>query len=66
MVIVVIKWSIKPDRTHDFRKHWAPEAQVQDRRGLVGEFLSEVGSQDDYPYITWILDDQDAGRAMPM
>ena len=29
MVIVVIKWSTKPDRTHDFRKHWAQEAQVQ-------------------------------------
>ncbi len=60
MVIVVIKWSIKPDRVEAFHRFWSQEARVQDRLGLVGEFLSEVGSKDDYPYITWILDDQGA------
>ena len=60
MVIVVIKWSIKPDRIEAFRLFWSQEARVQDRRGLVGEFLNEVGSKDDYPYITWNLDDQGA------
>ena len=58
MVIVVIKWSIKAEMIEDFRGYWAQEARVQDRMGLVGEFLSEVGSKDDYPYITWTLDDQ--------
>ena len=57
MVIVVIKWSIKPDSIQAFRRFWSQEAQVQDRLGLVAEFLSEVGSKDDYPYITWTLDD---------
>ena len=57
MVIVVIKWSIKPHMIEDFRGFWAEEARVQDRLGLVAEFLSEVGSKDDYPYITWTLDD---------
>ena len=60
MVIVVIKWSIKPAMIQEFREFWAREALVQDREGLIGEFLSEVGSRDDYPYITWILNDQDA------
>ena len=62
MVIVVIKWSIRPDMVRDFRAYWSRETRVQDRLGLVGEFLSEVGSKDDYPYITWALDDQ---RAKP-
>ncbi|MDE0008940.1 MAG: hypothetical protein OXS50_11740, partial [Gammaproteobacteria bacterium] len=44
----------------DFREFWAQEAQVQDRLGLIAEFLSEVGSKEDYPYITWTLDDQAA------
>ena len=30
-----------PGRVH----HWRTEALVQDRRGLVGEFLSEVDSE---------------------
>ena len=60
MVIVVIKWSIKPDMIQEFHGYWTQETRVQDRAGLVGEFLSEVGSKDDYPYITWTLDDQAA------
>lgn len=63
MVIVVIKWSIKPDMVQEFREYWAQETRVQDRQGLVGEFLSEVGSKDDYPYITWTLDNQDAASS---
>ena len=58
MVIVVIKWSIKPDMIEHFREFWTEEARVQDRLGLVAEFLSEVGSKEDFPYITWTLDDQ--------
>ena len=58
MVIVVIKWSNRPDRIQAFRRFWSQEAQVQDRLGLVAEFLSEVGAKDEYPYITWTLDDQ--------
>lgn len=56
MVIVVIKWSIRPDMVGQFHEFWSREARVQDRLGLVGEFLSEVGSKDEYPYITWSLD----------
>ena len=39
MVIVLIKWMIKPeeDAIKAFLHHWKTEALVQDRRGLVGE-----------------------------
>ena len=52
MVIVLIKWMIKPeeDAIKAFLHHWKTEALVQDRRGLVGEFLSEVDSE---KYTTW-------------
>lgn len=42
MVIVVVKWSIKPDTIQAFRRFWSQEAQAQDRPGLVAEF-SERG-----------------------
>ena len=58
MVIVVIKCSIKPERTQEFRNFWKQKALVRNRRGLVGEFLSDVGSKRAYPYITWNLDDE--------
>lgn len=60
MVIVVVKWSIQPDRIEDFHEFWTHQAQVQDRLGLVAEFLSEVGAKEEFPYITWTLEDQAA------
>jgi hypothetical protein len=52
MVIVLIKWMIKPEKEaiDAFLHHWRTEALVQDRRGLVGEFLSEVDLE---KYTTW-------------
>ena len=52
MVIVLIKWMIKPEENAitAFLHHWKTEALVQDRRGLVGEFLSEVDLE---KYTTW-------------
>ena len=52
MVIVLIKWMIKPEEgaIKAFLHHWKTEALVQDWRGLVGEFLSEVGLE---KYMTW-------------
>ena len=52
MVIVLIKWMIKPNKEANdaFLHHWRTEARVQDRRGLVGEFLSGVDLE---KYTTW-------------
>ena len=55
MVVVVVKWSVKPDTIQALRRFWSQEAPAHDRLGLVAEFLSEVGSKDDYPYVTWTL-----------
>lgn len=55
MVIALIQWKIKPDRVDDFLNHWRKEAIVQDRRGLIGEFLSEACHMSEFPWITWNL-----------
>ena len=55
MIIVLIKWKIedKQEKLDAFLGFWKQEAAVQDRKGLVGEFLSEIGSRERYDYITW-------------
>ena len=55
MIIVLIKWKIenKKEKLDAFLHFWKQEVTVQDRKGLVGEFLSEIGSMERYPYITW-------------
>ena len=55
MVIALIHWKIKPDMADEFRDYWRKEAVVQDRRGLIGEFLSEACHTGEFPWITWDL-----------
>lgn len=53
MVIVLIHWKIKPDRVDEFLDYWRKVATVQDRAGLIGEFLSEGCRRSEFPWITW-------------
>ena len=55
MIIVLIHWKIKPDKVEDFLDFWRQKAIVDNRRGLVGEFLMEAHSPAEYPWITWEL-----------
>lgn len=55
MIIVVIHWKIKPELVEEFLESWKKTAVVGDRRGLVGEFLTEAHSTAEYPWITWDL-----------
>ncbi len=55
MIIVLIHWKIKPEMVEDFLKFWKDTAVVTDRRGLVGEFLTEAHSTAEYPWVTWHL-----------
>ena len=61
MVIVLIKWKIRPQERYidEFLEFWKQRAVVEDRRGLIGEFLSEVGTKARYPYINWNVSDGD-------
>ena len=59
MVIALIHWKIEPDRVEEFLEFWQKKAVVQDRSGLVGEFLSEVGDAGEFPWVTWDLADRE-------
>lgn len=64
MIIALIHWRIKPDEKSiaEFLKFWREQATVNDRTGLVAEFLSEAAKLKDYPYITWHLDQDHLGN----
>lgn len=53
MVIVLIHWKIIPNKVEHFLKYWRKKAIVENREGLIGEFLSEPHSPAEYPWITW-------------
>ena len=57
MIIALIHWKIKPEQkmVDRFLKFWRKKATVDDRRGLIGEFLTEAYSTAEYPWITWQL-----------
>ena len=39
----------------EFLKYWRETAIIDDRRGLIGEFLTEAHSRGEYGWITWDL-----------
>ena len=55
MVIVLVHWKIKPKRVDVFFEYWRKVVAVQDRAGLIGEFLSEACHASEFPWITWEL-----------
>ena len=64
MMVALIHWRIKPDAESidKFLKHWKEENTIADKKGLVGEFLSDSLPIDKYPFITWHLDPESLGN----
>jgi hypothetical protein len=63
MHIVMVHWRIKPDEesVQAFLRHWREENRVDDRSGLVAEFLSESLPPKNLPDTTWYLDSESLG-----
>ena len=63
MLIALIHWRIKPDQDSidAFLTYWQTRNTIDDRSGLMGEFLSDSLSMKDHPYITWHLDSESLG-----
>jgi hypothetical protein len=57
MQIVFVHWRIIHGHEPKFRQYWKAGLPVNDRSGLVGEFLSEPTGHDKYSWITWDLRD---------
>jgi hypothetical protein len=49
--IVLVEWRIKKGREAEFLKYWSTRATIEDRSGLVGEFLSKVEDQKQFPWM---------------
>jgi hypothetical protein len=54
--IILVEWRIKKGREAEFLEYWSTRATIEDRTGLVGEFLSRVEDQNQFPWMVWNLD----------
>jgi hypothetical protein len=54
--IVLVEWRIKKGREAEFLEYWSKRSTIPDRSGLVGEFLSRVDDQKQFPWMVWNLD----------
>lgn len=61
-MIALIHWRIKLDGVDAFLKHWRENNRIEDRAGLIAEFLSDSLKPSDFPFITWHLDEQSLGN----
>lgn len=55
MVIVLVYWKIKKGHEEVFKAQWRSGLPVNDRSGLVGEFLSQPTGHEKYSWVTWDL-----------
>ena len=58
MRIVLVEWRIRKGEEEQFLEYWSKRVPVLDRSGLIGEFLSRVESRQQYPWITWELNER--------
>ena len=55
MEIVFVHWNIVKGREEEFKQYWKSGLPVNDRTGLVGEFLSQPSGHEKYDWVTWDL-----------
>lgn len=53
MRLVVVHWKVKPGREAEFLDYWSTRATIEDRAGLLGEFLCSVEDRGRFPWITF-------------
>lgn len=51
--IIVVHWKIRPGMEQQFLEYWSTQARVEDRSGLVSEFLSSVADRERLGWINW-------------
>jgi hypothetical protein len=54
--IVLVEWRIKKGSENEFLDYWSTRSTIPDRSGLIGEFLSRVEDEKQYPWMVWNLD----------
>lgn len=53
MIICLIHWKIRKGMEEKFISSWQTVFTIKNRSGLIGEYLSDVKSHSEFPYITW-------------
>lgn len=53
MLVVVVEWNIIKGQEDEFLCYWSERETVQDRSGLVGEFLNRVRDVEEVQSVTW-------------
>ncbi len=51
--MIVVHWKIKPGQERAFLDYWSTKATIEDRSGLLSEFLSAPEDRAKYPWINW-------------
>lgn len=51
--IVIVHWKIKPGKEAEFLNYWSTRSIIEDRSGLVSEYLSSIEDHDRAPWTTW-------------
>ena len=54
MEIVFVHWNIVKGREEEFKQYWKSGLPVNDRTGLVGEFLSQPSGHGKYDWVRGI------------
>jgi heme-degrading monooxygenase HmoA len=57
---VLVHWRIRPDAEADFLAHWKTKSVIEDRSGLIAEYLCEPNGLDPGAYTTWDIADEAA------
>ena len=52
MRIVLVEWRIIKGQENLFLDYWSRRETIDDRSGLIGEFLSRVEDRKDFPWMT--------------
>ena len=52
MRIVLVEWRIIKGQENLFLDYWSRRETIEDRSGLIGEFLSRVADQGQFPWMT--------------
>jgi hypothetical protein len=53
MIVCLIHWKIRKGLEPKFISAWQTTYTIKNRVGLIGEYLSEVKTDADFPWITW-------------
>ena len=53
MAVAIVEWRIRRGMEPEFLDYWATRVTIEDRSGLIGEFLCREGDAAAMPWVRW-------------